>query len=77
MPSLRRYQFVQEAIDRIVVKLQLSPASPPLGQTIETMTRSMARDLGDAIRLHVEVVDDIPCEPNGKFRTFRCLVARD
>ena len=77
IPHLRRYQIVQEAMDRIVVKLQLSPMSPPMGKAIETMTGRMARDLGDAIRLRVEVVDDIPCEPNGKFRTFRCLVARD
>jgi hypothetical protein len=35
----------------------------------------MAQDLGDTIRLRVELVDHIPCEPNGKFRTFRCLIS--
>ena len=75
IPNLRRYQIVQERFDRIVVKLQLSPTSPQMGTEIETMTRSMAQDLGDAIRLRVELVDNIPCEPNGKFRTFRCLIS--
>ena len=73
IPNLRRYQIVQEAIDRIVVRLQLSPSSPHLGPAIETMSRSMARDLGDAIRLHVVVVDDIPCEPNGQVQDVPLL----
>jgi phenylacetate-CoA ligase len=77
IPNLRRYQIVQEAIDRVVVKIQLVPTAPPMTERIEEMTRKMAGDLGEAIHLRVELVDDIPCEPNGKFRTFRCLVPRE
>ena len=76
IPNLRSHQVVQEEIDRVVVKLQLVPRSAPMGEVIERVTRGIAGDLGDAIRLRVELVDDIPSEPNGKFRTFRCLVPR-
>jgi phenylacetate-CoA ligase len=75
VPWLRRYQIVQEASDRVVVNLQLVPGAPPVAALLETMTGVMSRALGEAMQLRVELVDDIPCEPNGKFRPFRCLVS--
>jgi phenylacetate-CoA ligase len=74
LPNLWRYQIVQEEIDRIVVRLQPVPTAPPSPEQVETMKQRMTRDLGDAIRLEVELVENIPSEPSGKFRTFRCLV---
>lgn len=74
LSNLRRYQIVQEAIDRIVVRLQPVPSAPPSPEQVETMKQRMTRDLGDAIRVDVELVENIPSEPSGKFRTFRCLV---
>jgi phenylacetate-CoA ligase len=74
LSNLRRYQIVQEAIDRIVIKLQPVPTAPPNPEQVEAMKHLITRDLGDAIRLHVELVEDIPSEPSGKFRSFRCLV---
>jgi phenylacetate-CoA ligase len=77
LPNLRRYQIVQEQIDRIVVRLQPVPTAPPSPAQVEKMKQSMTRDLGSAIRLDVELVENIPSEPSGKFRTFRCLVPGD
>jgi len=74
LPNLRRYQIVQEAIDRIVVRLQPIPTSPPTVEQIELMKRRILNGLGATVALRVEFVDHIPSEPNGKFRTARCLV---
>jgi phenylacetate-CoA ligase len=74
LANLRRYQFVQEDIDRIVLKLQPVPTAPLIPDQVEQIKQSMRRDLGDAIQLEVELAENIPAEPNGKFRTFRCLV---
>ena len=73
-PFLRRYQIIQEAIDRIVVKLQPSPGVELPPERVEAMRQGMARDLGEGVMLRVDLVDDIPSEPNGKFRTYRCEV---
>ena len=75
LPSLRRYQFVQSAIDRILVKLQPDPASPPTAGQVEALEQQMRRDFGPAVQLDVVMVQEIPSEPNGKFRTYRGLVA--
>jgi phenylacetate-CoA ligase len=73
-PVLRRYQIVQEAIDRFVVKLQPSPGVQLPAEKVEAMRQKMARDLGEGVTLRVDLVDDIPSEPNGKFRPYRCEV---
>jgi phenylacetate-CoA ligase len=71
-PRLRRYQIVQEALDQVVVRLQpVGGVSLPV-ETLEAARRGMARDLGQGVILRVDVVDDIPSEPNGKFRPYRC-----
>ena len=72
-PNLRRYQIVQKAIDQIVITLQPIPGEPPSRARLDAFAATIRQNLGEAIRLDVELVDDIPSEPNGKFRTFRNL----
>ena len=76
-PYLNRYQMVQEAVDRIVLRLQPRPAANLPTELLANARLGMARDLGPEITLRVEVTDDIPSEPNGKFRPYRSLVVRE
>jgi hypothetical protein len=71
MPVLRQYQIAQEAIDRVVVKLQGVPGAEISPEKLETMRKGMLRILGEGVTVLINVVDDIPCEPNGKFRPYR------
>ncbi|HVW84111.1 MAG TPA: hypothetical protein VHB50_05505, partial [Bryobacteraceae bacterium] len=73
-PGLRRYQIVQETRDRVVIRLQPLPGARIPEAQLETMRRGMTRDLGEEIALRIDMVDDIPSEPNGKFRPYRCEV---
>ncbi len=75
-PYLSRYQMVQEAVDRIVLRLQPGPDVTLPAELVENARVGMARDLGSEITLRVEVTEDIPSEPNGKFRPYRSLVVR-
>jgi hypothetical protein len=71
MPVLHQYQIAQEAIDRVVVKLQGVPGAEMPPEKLETMRKGMLRILGEGVTVLINVVDDIPCEPNGKFRPYR------
>jgi phenylacetate-CoA ligase len=71
MPVLRLYQIAQEATDRIVVKLQPAPGVEIPDEKLQTIRQSMLRHLGDGVTVIINVVDDIPSEPNGKFRPYR------
>jgi phenylacetate-CoA ligase len=76
-PVLRSYQIVQEAIDRVIVKLQPIPGVQVPAGKLDAARRGMARDLGEGVMLRIDFVDEIPPEPNGKFRPYRCDVKND
>jgi phenylacetate-CoA ligase len=71
MPMLRLYQIAQEANDRVVVKLQAVPGVEIPLEKLEILRKGMARHLGEGVTVLINVVDDIPREPNGKFRPYR------
>lgn len=71
MPVLRLYQIAQEAVDRIVVKLQPVPGVEIPAEKLEIVRKGMLRILGDGVTVLMNVVDNIPSEPNGKFRPYR------
>jgi phenylacetate-CoA ligase len=73
-PVLRSYQIVQEAVDRVVVRLQPTPGIAFPHARLEAARKNMARDLGEGVTLRIDFVDEIPPEPNGKFRPYRCDV---
>jgi phenylacetate-CoA ligase len=76
MPVLRQYQIAQEAIDRVVVKLQGVTGAEMPPEKLETIRKGMLRILGEGVTVLINVVDDIPSEPNGKFRPYRSYVVQ-
>jgi phenylacetate-CoA ligase len=77
MSDLRLYQIAQVAVDQIVVKLQAVPGVEISPEKLETLRKGMLRHLGAGVTVSIEVVDDIPCEPNGKFRPYRSYLRPD
>ena len=67
-------EIVQETLDRVTVKLQPNPGVRVPAAKLEGARRGMARDLGEGVTLRIDFVDEIPSEPNGKFRPYRCDV---
>jgi phenylacetate-coenzyme A ligase PaaK-like adenylate-forming protein len=65
-------RVIQERLDRIVV--YLVPAERPAGGDVRAIEQALARRLGPEVRVSVALVNDMPMEPNGKFRVHRSLV---
>ncbi|NLG60034.1 MAG: phenylacetate--CoA ligase family protein [Gammaproteobacteria bacterium] len=64
--GVRRFQVVQEALDRFTLKLV---PGPEFGSAQEAyVRREIAKVLGSDASLELERVDDIPLTPSGKFR---------
>ena len=70
---VRRYQMVQEAPGRIV--LRVVPAEPPVAQEVERLGAEVRSLAGNQVDVHVQLVDSLGLEPSGKFRLFRSLAA--
>ena len=73
-PSLGQVQIHQDRLDRVVYKLRPGPAFDPLndGLYLEKATREY---LGEGISAEVEIVDDLPRLPSGKFLFSRSTVS--
>lgn len=67
------YQFVQARTGELRVLLQPRNEVVPMGLLREIEARVGAA-LGPEVRIELEQVDDIPHEPNGKFRAIRSLL---
>lgn len=65
-PSVRRYQVHQDRERAITVRLV--PGDGFAEETPRLIERSIRRFLGDRAAISVQVVDDIPLTPAGKFR---------
>ena len=74
MPSLRLYQIIQETKSRVAVKLQIAPGAEIPTEKLETVRSIMTRHLGDWVAVVISIVDEIPCEPNGKFRPYKSYI---
>ena len=63
-----RFQIVQERMDGLLLKLKPRPGSDPgeMEKGVRAVTSELGESLGPAIRLEVEVVDEIPPSPSGK-----------
>jgi phenylacetate-CoA ligase len=73
--QLKKSQIIQEELDRVVVKLQVSDQFTEehrLGLVAEMQNR-----LGPTMRIETTVVDEIPAEPSGKFRWVICRLGHD
>jgi phenylacetate-CoA ligase len=71
-PWLRRYQIVQDRADHILIRL-ISKTDPG-AEAISATARAVAAAMDDSLRVDVEMVEDIPAEPNGKHRPYYSLV---
>ena len=62
--TLREYQLVQTARDRVLVKLVTTPRFT--GEDAARLRRAFEKVLGPDVAVEVAEVDDIPSEPSGK-----------
>lgn len=70
--GLRQYQIVQEAADRVVMRIV--PRGPLELEARERLRRALGSSL-PGVQVRVEVVDSLPREPSGKFRIVRSDVS--
>lgn len=71
-PWIREYQMTQERADHIV--LRVVPFYPPSAEELGALQGPAVRFLGPLVNFTVELVPEIPLQPNGKFRVFQsCL----
>ena len=69
---IRQYQLLQERTDRIV--LRVLPAESQVSEQVARVERSVERLLGPEVSFQVQLLDELPLEPTGKFRPARSLV---
>ena len=74
-PWLRRYQIVQDRADHLTVKL--APMTEPPPDALAALERLITAAFGGQVRVAIRLVNEIPPEPNGKFRPYYSLVGRD
>jgi phenylacetate-CoA ligase len=73
-PWLRRYQIVQDRTDRVLVKI--IPLTTPSAEAVAAVARRLAAALEGQLTVEIELVEDIPPGPNGKYRPYFSLVKR-
>ena len=69
---IRQYQLLQERRDRIV--LRVIPNQAAVSDHISRIERSVLPVLGPGVEFRVQLMDHIPLEHTGKFRSARSLV---
>lgn len=69
-PWLRRYQIVQEQLDRVSVKVVPIEGQTPTRETLAVLREALVEGLGASVSVDIEVVAEIPAGANGKFRPY-------
>ncbi|HEU5303801.1 MAG TPA: hypothetical protein VFU40_04075 [Gemmatimonadales bacterium] len=69
---IRQYQLLQERKDRIV--LRVLPSWPSVAEQISEIERSVHPLLGPGVEFRVQLLDEMPLDPSGKFRPACSLV---
>jgi phenylacetate-CoA ligase len=69
---IRQYQLLQERPDRIV--LRVLPTESSVSEQVARVERAVERILGPEVGFRVQLLDELPLEPSGKFRPARSLV---
>ena len=73
-PWLRRYQIIQDRAGRVLVKIV--PSANPGAEAVAAVARRMVAEVDGHLAVEVELVEDIPPEPSGKYRPYYSLVDR-
>lgn len=74
-PWVLQYQLIQESLTRF--RLRVVPLDPPDPSDVEEVRRDVTAALGSQADLAVELVDEIPRESSGKYRTAVCRLNED
>jgi len=61
-----RFQVIQESFDSLVVKIIPNPRYPNV--PLNLIEREIRKVIGTKMNLEIQLVDDIPLSPSGKFR---------
>jgi len=72
---IREYRLIQEREDRIVS--QIVPRDNAPEEEIKKIESFVKERVGASVEFRIELVPEIQCEPNGKFRVFRSHVTSD
>jgi phenylacetate-CoA ligase len=72
---MHQYQIVQERRDRVVMRV-IPRREPALGEVLQT-ERAGSQVLGPHVQFEVQLVEEIPDDPSGKFCAYRSLVESD
>jgi phenylacetate-CoA ligase len=71
-PWLRRYQIVQDRADRVLVKI--IPSLYPGAEAVAAVARRLAAAVEGQLAVEIELVEEIPSEPSGKYRPYYSVV---
>jgi phenylacetate-CoA ligase len=66
LANIKRSQLVQETVDRL--KVRVVPGATFSSTDRDKLIAGLRAYLGEAIRIDLELVEDIPREPSGKYR---------
>ncbi|MGQ9633624.1 MAG: hypothetical protein ACUVXB_05200, partial [Bryobacteraceae bacterium] len=69
-PWLRRYQLIQEAVDRVVLKVQALDGAEPRPDDLSRLQAGLQAPLGSGVTLELEFVNELPPAGSGKFRPY-------
>lgn len=69
-PWIQRFQIVQQNLDRIHVKVVPLRSQMPASDAVPHLQKVLSEALGSGVFISVELADEIPPDPNGKFRPF-------
>ena len=76
-PWLRRYQIVQETVDRIVIKIVALPGQAPGQDDLTRIRTQLEEAVGEGVEITLCVVPELPRPESGKFRPYYSLVRQD
>ena len=74
MQDIKQYQVIQETTDRLTVKLVKGCGFKDT--MIAEIKQTFNKRLGNDIGINVSVVDYIPREKSGKFKSFKSNIPR-
>lgn len=68
--QIRKSQIIQDAPDHVLIKIV--PSAELSQSHLQQLEAGLRLRLGDAMRIEIRIVDDIPAEKSGKFRWVIC-----
>jgi phenylacetate-CoA ligase len=74
-PWVRRYQIIQERIDRIGIRVVPLPGRHPAPEELARLCDAIERPVGPGVTITLELADHLPPAESGKFRPYYSLVA--